>query len=90
MVWAPPGSVSSIGRCTVLLPYGGTTTGNFCPQPSIPSIVPPVVPTPTGEGIAPQIVLAEVPTPAEARFPDAVFVQNYRAMSTTPVDVTNW
>jgi hypothetical protein len=77
----------SVGSTGVLLPYGGTTTGNFYPQPSVPSIVPTVVPTPTGEGIAPVIVPAETPQPAELRLPDAVFVKKYRAMSTTPVDV---
>jgi hypothetical protein len=76
-----------VGSTGVLLPYGGTTTGNFYPQPSVPSIVPTVVPTPTGEGVAPVIVPAETPQPAEPRFPDAVFVKKYRSMSATPVDV---
>jgi hypothetical protein len=37
--------------------------------------------------VAPEIVPAETPQPAEARLPDAVFVKKYRTMSTTPVDV---
>ena len=75
------------GSTGVLVPYGGTTSGNFYPQPSVPSVVPTVVPTPSGEGVAPVIAPAETPQPAEARLPDAVFVKKYRTMSASPVDV---
>lgn len=78
---------SGIGSTGTLVPYGGTTSGNFYPQPSVPSVVPTVVPTPSGEGVVPVIVPAEVPQAAEPRFHDAVFVKKYRVMSTSAVDV---
>ena len=77
----------SAGSTGTLTPYGGTTEGNFYPTPSVPSVVPTVVSTPTGEGVQTQVTPAEVPQGAEARLPDAVWVLKYRARSTSTVDV---
>ena len=79
----------SAGSTGVLTPYGGTTTGNYYVYPSAPSIVPTVVATPAGEGVQTQVIPAEVPSPAEARLPDAVWVVKYRARSASAVDVNN-
>ncbi len=78
---------SAAGSTGTLTPYGGTTTGNFYVQPSVPSIVTNVVATPTGEVVQPVVIPAVVPQPAEPRFPDAVFMVKYQASSPNPVDV---
>ncbi len=78
---------SSVGSTGTLTEYGGTTQGNFYPIPSVPSIVPGIVSTPTGEGVQPVVVPAETTQPAEPRFPDAVWVNKYEAPSTNVVGV---
>jgi hypothetical protein len=78
---------SSAGSTGVLTPYGGTTTGNYFTQPGVPSVVPGVVATPTGEAIRTVVTPAVVPAPAEPRLPDAVWVVKYQASSPNPVDV---
>ncbi len=80
---------TSAGSTGVLTPYGGTTSGNFYPVPSVPSIVPVIVPTVTGEGVQQQVTPAVVPQPSEPQFQDAVWVLKYRTTSTSIVDVNN-
>jgi hypothetical protein len=77
------------GSTGTLVPYGGTTQGNYFAQPSVPAVVPSVQPTPTGPQVVPQVVPAQRPEPAEARLPDAVWVLKYQASSPNAVDVNN-
>jgi hypothetical protein len=65
---------SSAGSTGTLVPYGGTTTGNYFTMPGVPAVTQTVVSTPTGEAIRPVVVPAVPPEPAEPRLPDAVWV----------------
>ncbi len=78
---------SGVGSTGTLLPYGGTTQGNYYTQPGVPSVVPSVQPTPTGPAVVPVIVPSEPPPPPEARFQDAIWVLKYQASSPNSVDV---
>ncbi|MCU1429092.1 MAG: hypothetical protein JWL83_3092 [Actinomycetia bacterium] len=78
---------SAAGSTGTLTPYGGTTQGNFYPTPSVPSVVPAIVSTPSGEGVQPTIAPAELPEAGDARLPDAVWTVKYEASSPNVVDV---
>ena len=83
------GTSHSTGSTGTLLPYGGTTAGNYYTMPSAPAVVPSIVPTPSGEAVQPVIAPALPPEPGEAPLPDAVWVVKYEASSPNVVDVNN-
>ena len=83
------GTSHTTGSTGTLLPYGGTTTGNYYPQPGPPSIVPTIVATPSGEGVQPVVIPAEVPSPGETRLPDAIFIKRFEISSPNVVGVNN-
>jgi len=78
---------SAAGSTGILLPYGGTTQGNFYPMPSVPSVSPVIVATPSGEAVQATVVPAQQPVSAEAQLPTAVWVLKYEASSPNAVDV---
>ncbi len=85
------GTDHAAGSTGSLVPYGGTTTGNYYPQPLAPAVVPTIVQTPSGPVVEARVVPAQVPEPIEVepRLPDAVFIKRYEISSPNVVDVNN-